>query len=415
MTVYSLDQINVIKANVDSPAFDGIPTAPTAPVGTNTTQLATTAFALAAANTLKYIAGTQSYALQIPDSTVSGGNTRGSQSIDLQVARSSAAQVASGFSSMAMGNSNIASGSYSVSIGTNNTASSYYSIAIGGGNTSSGSNSVAMGGGNSTSADYSAAIGYNNRIYANYSIAMGNSNTASSTASVAIGQGNSSSSTASVSMGYYNTASGSYSVSMGYFNTASSPCSITMGSYNTANSSYSVAMGANNSASGNYSVALINNSSTNYISSKMVMGTAFSGTLGAYQMGQLGLGAITTDATATVLKADTSAAGTSNQCTLQNNNVISFTIEVVARNTSTGMAGRWEAKGLVRRGANASTTALVGTPTVTLTNGDAEAWITAGAITIAVNTTYGFLSVSVTGAAATTIHWMCKIKTVEVV
>jgi hypothetical protein len=50
MIEYSLDQINSVKANVDSPAFTGIPTAPTASVGTNTTQIATTSFVTAANN-----------------------------------------------------------------------------------------------------------------------------------------------------------------------------------------------------------------------------------------------------------------------------------------------------------------------------------------------------------------------------
>jgi hypothetical protein len=94
---------------------------------------------------------------------------------------------------------------------------------------------------------------------------------------------------------------------------------------------------------------------------------------------------------------------------------MSFTIEVVARNTSTGMTGRWEAKGLIKRGANASSTALVGTPTVTLTNGDNEAWIAAGAIAITADTTYGALAVTATGAASTTIHWLAKILTTEVI
>jgi hypothetical protein len=94
---------------------------------------------------------------------------------------------------------------------------------------------------------------------------------------------------------------------------------------------------------------------------------------------------------------------------------MAFTIEVVAINTSTYMSGRWEAKGLIRRGANASATALVGTPTVTLTNGDAEAWIAVGAVVITADTTNGALAMTVTGAAATTIHWMCRINTVEVV
>jgi hypothetical protein len=53
MIEYSLDQINSVKANVDSPTFTGTPTAPTATAGTSTAQVATTAFVTAANNNLQ--------------------------------------------------------------------------------------------------------------------------------------------------------------------------------------------------------------------------------------------------------------------------------------------------------------------------------------------------------------------------
>jgi hypothetical protein len=43
MIEYSLDQINTIKANLDSPALTGAPTAPTTTADTSNTQIATTA------------------------------------------------------------------------------------------------------------------------------------------------------------------------------------------------------------------------------------------------------------------------------------------------------------------------------------------------------------------------------------
>jgi hypothetical protein len=258
-------------------------------------------------------------------------------------------------------------------------------------------------------------MGYINTASNFYSVAMGSSNSSGGSASIAMGVGGSAPALASVSIGGYNTASGSYSLAMGYTNTSSNVYSVALGYYNNSSGDRAIAIGMGASASGDSSLALGAKSSTNSISSKVAIGTLFSGVSGAYQMGQLLLGAITTDATATVLKSDTNVLSANNQCTLQNNNAMSFNIEVVARNTSTGMTGKWEAKGLIKRGANASTTALVGTPTVTLTNGDSEGWITAGAIAITADTTYGALAVTVTGAASTTIHWMCRINTVEVV
>jgi hypothetical protein len=251
------------------------------------------------------------------------------------------------------------------------------------------------------SGTYSVAMGYNNASSSSYAAAFGNNNTSSGNASVAIG--------------YQNISSNSYSIAMGGNNTASNGVSVAIGSNNTSTGFYSTAIGYYCVASGDCSIALSSQSVTNNISSKVAIGTAINYSIGVSQYGQLGVGAITTDATATVLKSDINALSARNQCTLQNNNAMSFTIEVVARNISTGMTGRWEAKGLIKRGANASSTALVGTPTVTLTNSDNEAWIVAGAIAITADTTYGALAVTVTGAASTTIHWMCRINTVEII
>lgn len=54
-TAYA-DAIAALKANINSPTFTGVPAAPTAAPGTNTTQLATTAFVLANTTTLPTIA-----------------------------------------------------------------------------------------------------------------------------------------------------------------------------------------------------------------------------------------------------------------------------------------------------------------------------------------------------------------------
>jgi hypothetical protein len=241
------------------------------------------------------------------------------------------------------------------------------------------------------------------------------SQVASGTYSIAMGYSNNSSGNASIALGSTNTASSSYCVAIGGNNTASGLISTAIGSNSTSSGWYSTAIGYYCVASGDNSLALSCQSTANNISSKVTIGTGINYSIGITQHGQLGVGAITTDATATVLKSDMNALSAKNQCTLQNNNAMSFNVEVVARNTSTGMTGRWEAKGLIKRGTNASTTALVGTPTITLTNADNEAWIVAGAIAITADTTYGALAVTVTGAASTTIHWMCRINTVEVV
>jgi hypothetical protein len=113
-----------------------------------------------------------------PDGTATGGNQRGSGSVDFQMVRTQATQVASGlFSVIGGGAENTASGDYSsVGGGSKNTASGDYS-AVGGGdsNTATGDYS-AVGGGlnNIASGDYSfVGGGSNNTASGHYSFVGG--------------------------------------------------------------------------------------------------------------------------------------------------------------------------------------------------------------------------------------------------
>jgi hypothetical protein len=91
--------------------------------------------------------GTGSIAAQVADSTSTGGNKRGTQSIDWQMTRTTAAQIASG-------NASVISG------GGGNTASGQYSIIPGGtACTASGTGSFAAGNTAVSSADYGVAFG----------------------------------------------------------------------------------------------------------------------------------------------------------------------------------------------------------------------------------------------------------------
>ena len=114
----------------------------------------------------------------IPDGSATGGNARGTKSVDLQIDRISASQVASGTSSgILAGRRSIASGTYATVVGGSqntasaegacsvggqlNTASAQYSATVcGSGNTASGSASATLGGTNNiASIDYSAVTG----------------------------------------------------------------------------------------------------------------------------------------------------------------------------------------------------------------------------------------------------------------
>ena len=124
--------------------------------------------------------GTGGLLADVPDGTSAGGNSRGTRSVDLQIDRISASQVASGTSSgLFAGRRNVASGTYSTVLGgSGNTASAEGTCSVGGqlntvsglyatntggsGNTASGTAAVTLSGvDNTASADYSATVGGN--------------------------------------------------------------------------------------------------------------------------------------------------------------------------------------------------------------------------------------------------------------
>jgi hypothetical protein len=185
---------------------------------------------------------------------------------------------------------------------------------------------------------------------------------------------------------------------------------------NTASGSYSVVLGGNaNTATGNNSSVL----SGAYGTSRGLVGnTTFAASnspvavlVGASQSSLLVLGKQTTDATPTALCSNGNAAGTTNQVILPNNSAYFFRGEVVSGKTAAGDTKGWTIEGVIKRGANAASTALVGIPTVTSTYADlgAATWD----IAVTADTTNGGIRVTFTGQAATTIRTVCQIRTTE--
>jgi len=318
---------------------------------------------------------------QVPDGTVTGGNKRGTGATDWQKKRDLATGVASGVdSTIGGGRNNLASGLVATIAGGNDNDATGQESFVGGGS------------GNIASAQQSG-------------ICSGNGNTASSFYSfVGGGQSNTASATNStVSGGLSNTASGNHAVVSGGFTNNASATAAT------------IAGGDNNSANGQGSFVSGGYRGT----ARSIQGyhvfpacnEPIASTSGVTQSALLLLGRQTTDATATVLTSNNSAAATSNQVTLPNNSAYSFSGEVIAGVTGAGDSARWTIDGAIKRGANAASTAMVGTATVTMTHFDAGAatWVVA----VTANTTLGCITVTVTGAAATTIRWVCKINTTE--
>ncbi len=240
---------------------------------------------------------------------------------------------------------------------------------------------------------YSAIVGGENNIATGgYAfIGGGQGNTASGLYAAVVGGINSTSSnTASVVIG-------------GQGNTASSGnCAVIAGVNNTANGESSVVAGGSQGAARSIVGNFVTPASSNPITSAS----------GRTQTATLLLGRETTDATATVLRSNTSAASTTNQVILPNNSAYTFQGTCIANVTGGGTTSGWKFEGVIKRGANAASTALVAavTPTVIAQDAGAVTWVLA----ITADTTNGGIAVTVTGAAATTIRWVAKIETTEV-
>lgn len=341
--------------------------------------------------------GTGATLAQVPDGTLLGGNKRGTYATDLQKIRDAAAQIASANGSVISGGQgNLASGQWSVIGGGLSNTVSNTSATISGGTSNSASGNtatIAGGGANQASSSFSFVGG-------------GQSNTAQTNTHATVCGGNS------------NTASGQQSfVGGGNTNAATQAATVVCGGQdNTASSTYAfIGGGVGNIANGSRSFV----SGGSYGTTRLIDGyhvfpacAAPIATLqGRTQSGLLLLARQTTDATATVLTSSSSAASTTNQVILPNNSAYSFSGEVIAGVTGAGDTAAWNFKGAIKRGANAASTAVVGT--VVLDRIAYDTGATAWTVAVTADTTNGGIAVTVTGAAATTIRWVCKINTTE--
>jgi hypothetical protein len=277
--------------------------------------------------------------------------------------------------------------------GSSTSTLSFYTphgVVVGGGNNqATGSYSFIGGGGDAGTA------ANRNRASADWSTVTGGwKNTASGIGATIAGGG-----TYDGVNGSGNTASGATSfVGGGFANTASGfGASIIGGNGNASTGNYTVVSGVNGTS------RAINNNFT--ISSNAISNT------GDGQASVLVLKKQTTDATATALTSDTSAASGTNQVILPNNSAYYFRGEVISGVTGGGDTKGWSIEGVIKRGAGVGTTALVGTPTVVSTYADAGAatWT----IAVTADTTNGGIRVTFTGQASTTIRTVCQIRTTE--
>ena len=133
------------------------------------------------------------------------------------------------------------------------------------------------------------------------------------------------------------------------------------------------------------------------------------GSNAAGQTGITQLRASTTNATATLLATNGSAAGAANQVILPNNSAYAFTGIIVARRDAAGgtASAAWKIEGLIRREGTAASTTLVASTVTAISN--VPAWV----IALSADTTNGGLAVTATGAASNNIKWITSIQTAE--
>jgi len=306
---------------------------------------------------------------------------------------------------------------------TNATLSFYtpHGVVVGGGNNqATGAYSFIGGGGDAgTSANQNIAA-------ADWSVVTGgqkNTITSGNIGSVISG-GYSNSITSGTSSSYYyaNTIVG------GFTNTTSNQWNTVLGG---ANNNASATIGAvtvggrYHVANGSLSVAMVGtNAYTRFITGYLAIGVGNAvNNAGQVQAGTLVLTNSTTTTGAVVLTSDLNSASSTNQVVLSNGpsgtvSVYTFRVLISAHNSAntTDIAG-WEIKGVISRGNGVGTTALVGTPTVTLlgaTSGAISAgWGTLSNVAAVADTTNGALQIQVTGVASTTIRWSARVETNE--
>jgi len=336
--------------------------------------------------------GSGSILAQIPDGTITNGDKRGSNSIDFQSSRTGASRVNSGsYSFMGNGTDNkIFSGaSYSVIVGGNNNyigASNIYSF-VGGGYTNkidgTGSSVIVGGTNNYISIDYATiGGGGHNTVTGQYGIVAG---------------------------GGYNTNSGFAGFLTGYSNTLSSSYGCGIGRGLTISGQYSQGFGGYHTVDSDYSNVIGNTGNTFGVKNRSVFG-AVNTVTGDAQASKIILTKRTTNATATVLTVSAASTLATTQLTLQNNNSIRFKGTIIGRQSGSTNTSAWDIDGIIQRGTTAATTTLLISNVNVVQN--TPAW---GTPTLAANTTFGCLTVNVTGAATTNIQWTCSLDTTEVI
>ena len=299
-----------------------------------------------------------------------------------------------------------ASATNAISIGASSTASATNTISIGNSSIASVSNAIAIGNGASNTTGAGVAIGQSATATAANAIAIGPGAHATGSASILIGAGDTGAGggcTQITSSGMsFSTNAGAYLQHFGYQLNASTPA---------ASIYASTAIGVNSTIDMSNTLSFAAGSFGSVATGNAQLLT----TIGRMQ---------TTNATATEIGL--AGAGTNAELRsltptgfiqLANNTTYMFDCNITAQvSGGTTDAACWKIVFLIRRGAAAANTVLIGTPSGTTTPLFATTGATSGAWAVAVtaDTTNGRPAIKVTGAASTTINWVLDARITKV-
>lgn len=301
---------------------------------------------------------------------------------------------ASGANAFAIGSNARATGSDSVALGLSAIGTNTSSVALGlsrsGGTHATSMNTV------TSSASY-GALG-NNSIAGQY-IAK-----ASGTRAIAFGNESQATNTNSIAMGNSTLASGSGALALGNDAHATNTNSSSIGSSSRATGNTSLAMNSGNAA-GERSTAIGLQSLANEYGKFAFASGNFSAN-GDAQGGQFILRADTTDATATVLTANNSTAGSTNQIVAASDTCITFDGTITAMQNGAQAYASWKIEGLLVN--DGGTTTLANSATTVIQN------LSNWGMALSADNTNNALAITVTGEAAHNIRWVANIRTTEV-
>ena len=234
-------------------------------------------------------------------------------------------------------------------------------------------------------------------------VAIGVSSVASDNFTISIGREAVASAGAAIAIGWQCTTSSNSSQGIGDGVSNTGYFSIAAGGNATIDRDYGTSLGYASSVHGSNGVAIGAFADTRYVSrAALAMGNPKLQRYTQFLDGQ------TTGSTPKALTFGGGSAIDTNQNTLANNSCQSFRGRVIGFTSNSAAACGFEFSGLIRRTANAASTALVSAVTP-VAIGTPDAALATATVAVTADTTYGALAVTVTGVAATTINWICVI------